>query len=664
MLSLRLRRPATFLLLHSLALVLCLQPAARAQGKGQASAQQVFCDPPRALALVRMQLSESKAFTDPVKRISVMTRAADLLWADERETARAVFTEAFDLASAHFREHGDEVRHEQARADSKMSGLTVEVPDQRFVVLRAIARHDAVWARELAARAADETRAEESKNKEAAAGSNRRPVGAKLLSFAETLLPNDLQTALAVARTTFRDPATMYLPHFLFEVAKVDRAAADALYREAFAAYAGRDTDSLIYLSQYPFALEYPVVQELGYMYSAPPRGFTGDPELQRQYVAAYLSLAERRLAALAQQPPTPDETSGHHSEPDTIYEALRALESLSGPQQPATLERITALEGQAVVLLSPERQRAIASEAARASSPPESAGGGGDPFDNMIEQAGRQADPGRRDHSITVAIVAVGALAPVDKVEDAAQKIGDMETRGQVLNWFYFMRAQAAVKGGALDDARKLAEHVEALDERALLFLQIAEEGLKRAGDRVRAAELLNAVVAAADKAPETEAKARTLLGVAYLYSKLDQLRALEVMGLAVKTINRLRDPNLGSAYLMRRIQGRDFAMYMSHPMPGFSLENSFRELGARDFEATISAANNLDDKYLRAVGVLAVAARCLEDAQKPATRKPARPTPAPKNQDAPKKTDAPKKPATQTSLKTSPKQSAPALS
>lgn len=632
------RRLTPLTLVLSLTFVLCLQPAARAQVKEQ-TAQQVFCDPPRALVLVRMQLSESKAFTDPVKRISVMTRAADLLWADERETARAVFAEAFDLASAHFREHGDEVRHEQTRADSKFPGLTYEVPDQRFVVLRAIARRDAAWARELAARAADETRAEESKNREAAANSNRRPVGAKLLSFAETLLPTDFQTALAIARTTFRDPATMYLPHFLFEVAKIDRAAADALYREAFAAYAERDADSLVYLSQYPFALEYPVVSELGYMYSAPPRGFAGDPELQRQYVAALLSLAERRLAALAQSPPTPDETPGHLSEPDTIYKALRALEALYGPRQPAALERITALEGQAVVLLSPERQRAVATEATRASAPNESAGGGGDPFDNMVEQAGRQADPGRRDHGITVAIVARGESEDVDKVEDAARKIGDNETRGEVLNWFYFMRAQAAVRGGALDEARKLAEHVEALDERALLFLQIAEEGLKRAGDRGRAAELLDAVVAAADKAPETEAKARTLLGVAYLYSKLDQVRALEVMGLAVKTINRLRDPNLGAAYLMRRIQGRDFGMYMSHPMPGFSLENSFRELGAHDFEGTISAANNLDDKYLRAIGILADAARCLEDAQKPSTRKPAKPTPAPKKTDAPKK-------------------------
>jgi len=94
----------------TLVLIICLPSAARAQGKEQAAQQQVFCDPPRAVALVRAQLSEAKAFTDTSKRIVVTTRAADLLWPYERQTARDAFAEAFDLASAYFRENGDEVR--------------------------------------------------------------------------------------------------------------------------------------------------------------------------------------------------------------------------------------------------------------------------------------------------------------------------------------------------------------------------------------------------------------------------------------------------------------------------------------------------------------------------------------------------------------------------
>ncbi|HVF41738.1 MAG TPA: hypothetical protein VM936_01935 [Pyrinomonadaceae bacterium] len=572
----------------------------------------VFCDPSRAVAVVETQLSEAKAFADPLKRIAVMTRAAGLLWPYERESARAVFSDAFDLASAYFRERGDEIRRDRGRADSKLSGLVIQLPDQRFEVIRAIARHDSKWARDLALRAADETRAEAEKEKENADDDGaRRPAGEKLLGFAETLLPADFETALSVARTTFRDPATTYLPQFLYSVAKLDRGAADSLYREALAAYADRDTTSMLYLSTYPFALNYPVLSSISYIFSVKPDGFAGDPELQRQYVAAFLGLAGRRLAAMAQQPP-PAPGPYKQGEPEIIYLSLRALEA-HGARRPETLERFAALESQAVVLLPPERQRALTSGSERgtASSP----FSGGDGFDELLEQAERQTNPDVRDSSITSAVIAAGEAAPLEKVEGAAHKLGDAETRRQLLDWVYFARAQSAAKSGALDDARKLAERVDALDERAILFLEIADSGLKRAGDRVRAEGLLDAVVAAAGKAPETETKARALLGVAYLYAKLDRQRALEVAAEAVKTVNRLRDPDLGAAFLTRKIQGKEFGMYMTHTVPGFRLENSFRELGALDFESSLSVANGLSDKYQRALAVLGLASKCLED-------------------------------------------------
>lgn len=575
----------------------------------------VFCDPSRAVAVVQTQLSEAKAFAEPLKRIVVMTRAADLLWPYEQESARTVFSDAFDLAASYFRERGDEMRHEKVRADSKLPGLGIQLPDQRFEVIRAIARHDSKWARELALRAADETRAEAEKDNAATADEGqRRPVGEKLLTFAETLLPTDFQTALSIARATFRDSATMYLPHFLYSVAKIDRGAADSLYREALAAYADRDITSLLYLSAYPFAESRLILSSIDYIYSERPAGFTGDPALQQQYVATFLALAERRLAAMAQQPP-PDAGPYKQSEPEMILLSLRALESY-GVQRPELLERIAALESQANILLTPERQRALATAPERESTA--STSSGGDRFDEMIEQAERLTDPDKRDSRITTSIIAVGESAPLEKVEDAARKIGDAETRSEVQNWLYFVRAQGAVRAGALDDARKLAERVDALDERAILFLEIADSGLKRAGDNVRAEELLDAVVAAAAKAPETETKARALLGVAYLYTKLDRQRALEVAGEAVKTVNRLRDPDLDAAFLTRKIQGKSFGMYMTHTVPGFRLENSFRELGALDFESTLYVAGNLSDRYQRAIATLGLASKCLEDTKK----------------------------------------------
>lgn len=568
------------------------------------------CDQGRALQLVRQQLSESKDVESRPKRIALLARAGGLLWQHEEKTARAVFMEAFDLASAHFRERGDEVRTEPARRDGLASGLRVQLPDQRFVVLQAVARKDPAWARELARRVAAETREEAAKGD--AAAPERRPVGEKMLTFAAALLETDPQTALAVARGTFADPATLYLPLFLYRLAAMDRAAADALFKEALAAYAARDVGSLLYLSPYPFALSGTIGPVPSSAYTQPPAGFAADPALQRQFAAAFLGLAELRIEALTQQPPA-GSSSARGREPEQFYAALRALESLYGRREPAALERIQALAGKALPLLPAERARRLG---ARPDEGPRESGEGDREarFADEVERAERQPGADARDHLLARAVISAAPSVPLEKVEAAAKKIGDAETRHGVLNWLYFARAQGAAREGALDEARRLAERVEALDERALLFLEIAAEGLRRSDDRARAEELADALSAAARRAPETEAKARALLGATELYARLHYLRAPAVLAEAVKTINRLKEPDLVAASLTRKIQGKDFSTFTSHPMPGFSLEASFRELGARDFEAALSAANALDDKHLRATALLALSAKCLE--------------------------------------------------
>jgi hypothetical protein len=615
-------RPLTLLLL-----AFCLLPAApRAQAQKEADRPKVFCEPSRALALVGEQLTEAKAFDNPVKRIAVMTRAAELLWPHERKQSRAVFTEAFELASRYFRERGDEVRNEPKRADSRVSGLVVQLPDQRFVVLRAIARRDPVWARGLAARAADETR-EEAKQDEAASQA-RRPVGEKLLLFAESVLEADKQTALSVARGTFTEPATMWLPRFLYLIAGSDRAAADALFKEALAAYAARDeVNSLLYLSSYPFALTQAIAPVMPYMGMGQPKGFNADPELQRLFVGAFLGFAERRLAAWTQQPPA-EGPAHQRTEPEAIYTALKVLETLYGARQPAALERLTALEGQAVAFLSAAKQNGAAAYSRRdldgsGASPSEGS------FEREIEQAGK-APADRRDALLTMAVLHQSDLAPLETVEAAAQKIEEAEIRKQVLGWVYFRRGHKAADAGEFDEARRLAERVEALEARALLLLNIASEGLKRSDDKQRAEELLTVVLDAARKAPDSEAKARALLGVAHLYARFDYLRGLAVMGEAVSAVNKLNEPDLARASLPITIQGKNFSTFAGWPMPTFTLESSSGELGAREFEATLAHANRLGDKYLRATAVFALAARCLEDAERqekqPKPKKPAR--------------------------------------
>jgi hypothetical protein len=583
--------------------------AAHAQAKTEAEKPAVFCDQMRAVLLVEQQLSEAKAFENPVKRIAVMVSGADLLWPHQEERARAVFAEAFELASAHFREKGDEVRREPSRPDSPALG--VRLADQRFVVLRAVGRRDAAWARTLAERAAEETRLEAEKK-----GKNRdsasRLTSEKLLMLAESLLPKELPAALSLARLSYRETATSFLPRFLYKLAEVDRRAADALYQEALAAYAARDLEELLHLSSYPFALRAAVGPVSG-LYNV-PQVFAASPALQRQFVATLLRRAGQRLAALERQPVRDEHATGR-SEAETAYAVMLMLEAHYAPRDAAETARIAELKTQAAALLNAARQERAASYLKR------DLGGGPPPqwvdnFDATVEQAQRHTTQERRDRFTALAIMSAPQGVKLEKVEAALQKVGDAGTRRQLSDWLYFSRAQHALKDGDLEGARKLAGRVAALDESALLSLEIAAEGLKRFADRQRADEILAAVYGAARVAPDTEAKARALIGVAHLYAKFDYVRGAEVLGEAVKTVNLLAEPDFSAAVLHRKVQGKDYSSFTSHPVPGFNLENAFRELGPHDFEGALAVARRLEDKHLLALATNALSARCLEEA------------------------------------------------
>ena len=134
-----------YFLRATLALIL-IAPAYLGQEKESASQppqkNQPACDQERGLALVEEQVDEAKTLEPPAQRIPILIRAADLLWLHREDKARAIFTDAFDLAEKQFREKGDEARRE--------GRLMVQLPDQRFVVMSTIARHDPAWAKRLA----------------------------------------------------------------------------------------------------------------------------------------------------------------------------------------------------------------------------------------------------------------------------------------------------------------------------------------------------------------------------------------------------------------------------------------------------------------------------------------------------------------------------------
>lgn len=264
-------------------LVAILVQSARAQGK-EPLAHNSSCSYDSSIALIREQIDSSKLVDDPVKRISVVLRSADLLWPYQEDKARAAFTEAFDLATVNFKQKGD---------DPKKDGLAlmIETPDQRYVVVRAVAKRDPGWAKRLTEKMLEQESADA---REQVTNNLTRDIrtATKLLDAASTLLASDLNTAIYFARTSLRYPASSPLSRFLFRFAELNQKAADQFYPEALAAYSDRPLSEFLYLSAYPFGNPRAAGDMPANAYYSVPVQFVPNHSLQRLFIQMLLQRA------------------------------------------------------------------------------------------------------------------------------------------------------------------------------------------------------------------------------------------------------------------------------------------------------------------------------------------------------------------------------------
>ena len=562
------------------------------------------CSRENALELIQQQIDATKTFDDAVQRITVLIRAADLLWAFRQPKARAALTEAFDLAVQHFKEKGDELTHE--------GKLLITTPDQRFTVIGAIAKHDTAWAKKLTDQVLkDQQRQAEEKPLDIM---RNESTAERLLTVAISLLSSDEAAALSFARNSLRYPATFVLSMFLYQLAARDKRAADQTYQEALAAYANAPMERLLYLSSYPFGNDREAGEMPGYTVYQVPSGFAPNPNLQRMFVQTVLRRAQESI-----KEPSDPAPGDRLSESGQMLLALTRLEKQIQQSLPDLGPAVEATKGNLFVRLTQDSQRHVDQTVNSDNAPKRT-------FDEQVEAALKNPNVDVRDQQLSSAIIGASASVSLDVVLSTVDKISDSTLRQPLLNWLYFDRAQRAIEELKLDEARKLAARVDELDQRAYLYSRIAEESLKQSTGQTQARDALEEVVAAAAKAPNTPVTARALLGVAYLYTKIDMNRAVAVMADAVKCINRIEHPDFSSQFVMRRIEGKTFGTYAVIQTPGFSPDYAFREIGKIDFDGMLSLASNFSDKSLRAISTLVLVEVCLQ--HKPKSEKQTTPT------------------------------------
>lgn len=551
------------------------------------------CDQVRAVLLVQQQVNKAKNLNNVMSRLSIMLRAADLLWPLQRDTAHSIFAEAYNIAEADYRRQADEQK------GARKAGAFV---DARLSVLQAIARHDAVWSRQLSSRLTEDAQRDDGVGDK---GGDPQEAGITLLRLAGLLLPAQKELAASLFRSSSRYPASSELPHFLYKLAGTDQALADRLYLESLSWYADAPVGQLLYLSAYPYGLSRLAGPEALSIFLQVPTGFTPSDYLQQRFLAALIQRGNNLVRQSTVQTGLPsDDTEMSH-----LYLALNGLEQVIGQHQQEFLEHATQLRNTIGAYLSQEERQNATIVWQRQQDELR------DPFTKFIEKAEQATSPLRKDAFTAYALMRANDEDQLSRVGKLLGEVSDPELRRQLLNWLYFKQAQLAMGQGRFDRASQFAEKVDSLDHRAYLLCEISAKLLgKKVNDKGLAREMLERVITAASKAPDTNEKARALLGAVYLYSKFDIVRALEVLRDAVKVINAIEEPDLMSLSLSHRIQGRGFNIYATYQIRGFTLENTFAGLASYDFEGALALAERLENQPLSATAVLALTSRCLE--------------------------------------------------
>jgi hypothetical protein len=568
-----------------------------AQKEKPSSANSSLCDSVNALSLIREQVQISKTIDNSVQRISVLIRAADLLWEQRKADARNAFAEALEIAKRDYKERGDKPTRE--------GRLSISAIDQRYRVISAIAKRDSAWAREITTELFEEAAKEaESNNGDT---TQQAEIGEKLLNVGSSLLPSDPSTAASFAKLSLKYPATLALPSFLYKLAETNKVAADQLYQEALVSYANSPLDELLYLSAYPFAVDRDLGEMPNSMHYQVPVGFQPSTAAQ----SAFVQTLWKRSQLLSENP-SEARIGKRLPAAAQLWIVFTRLESLGPKTSPSVLQIVARAKGLIINLVSGgDRQRVDALLV----TPPSQT------LDEQVEAAEKQSKPALREQLLAFAVLHADETEHIDRLIKFADKIDDLELRRQIVNFVYFTRAQSLIKQHKTDEARVLASKVEELDIRAYLYSAIAAEIMKQMKNDAEARALLEEVASATAKAPDSEIKVRALLGIAYLFAGIEPSRSIALLGDAVKSINHIEGKDLSRDYVIKKIEGKSFGSYVTLQMPGFNPENAFREVSRYDFDGTLYQTANFSDKLLRAMTTMALADLCLQ--QKPRTPK-----------------------------------------
>ncbi len=550
------------------------------------------CDARMARQLVERQAIESKSVSESDKRINILIRVAEYLWEKESDSARNYFAEAFKVAQERFKEKG-------IVNTSTVKFYYQAEPDYRFSVIRAVAKHDAEWARKLTEEVLKSY--DEDKEKDKRDPFQKDQEISQSLRLAVTLFDTNQAAAIQVFRRLMNYPIVGDWFWVLYQIYGKNPQIAEQLYAELLAKQTQAPINRLLTLSAFPFGRNQTIQVNVFSSGTSAPANFTPNVNLQRQFLTVLLN----RIIALTPENLYPTETQ-MISEAGYALAALNQLASLIAQNLPEMNSDIARARQHATALLDEKTQKALDfNKDFQERSVKNFA-------DRVNDLEVADAKGTLTDYAIVQLILYAKTEEELKLIEPWLDKIKENSVREKSVNFFYFQSSKIALKEKRLTDARRFADRVPQIEHRAVLYFDIADEKLKEPLTKFETLEILTEVFITAEKAPDTVEKAQVLLGVAFMFEKIDRFNSVNALGKAIQTANKLENPNLFTSFVQQQIVGEKFGVFSGYSVPGFDLNRTFDQISREDFQNAISQAEGFSDRYLRTLAILASVKDC----------------------------------------------------
>jgi len=550
-----------------------------------------------ALELIKATARTLKSETDKIAAARLQARIADALWTFDEPFARETFRSAFDSISQAV---ADDLPKEKQAGFIKQQATAVKDVLQRFGF------HDSKRATEWL-KSFEKDRADKSSAK----ADSARPE--LLMQIGAQLALTDPEQATRLGLLALAgDRVPDGFGSLLFNVSRNRRDLSDELFRAA-----------VTKLRRNNYIHDIAIIILANYI-------FTSDGELHptakladAQLLANYYVDGAWKQAGGDGNPVSPSSASFH-----TQLE-LRALPIVSRYAP----NRLPELRGQMARLASglnaEQRQR---TELLRATLREESTVATRNTYtlDEQIERAEKEKTPQVRD-ALFLSIANRLMREDGDRALTIAKKIQDEKMRASTEDDIYLIKIQTLLSSlETIAEARKISTLFSNQVFRAKILVQLAAKVLSRYKDQSLAIELLSEAITAMSKADDIPDKVLAQLQVVEQFAKFDTIRAFEVLGTALASMNRLlaekeeratvtMKPPLLRIKNMTVVNGVEMTPGNDATIDSIDFRE-VRSLAAQDFMQARLLASKLEQPIQRANYLIAVAASILK-AEKPTT-------------------------------------------